>query len=146
MTREIQVTLPLDLCLFQTGMLHFLNNKDIDILKQPRPYMLSKFKYLRNQLLSQKSHVSMTSSGQQVLDLDLERQVRCLDMIRLTDSRITSETRDAKFGIQIGLDWPQIGKIWDFLRSVSVHFGAVRQNVLKLIFKKSQICPIWGPI
>ena len=28
-----------------------------------------------------------------------------------------------------------MGQIWDFLRSVSVHFGAVRQNVLILILK-----------
>ena len=28
-----------------------------------------------------------------------------------------------------------MGQIWDFLRSVSVHFGAPRQNVLKLILK-----------
>ena len=25
-------------------------------------------------------------------------------------------TRDVKFGIQIELDWPQMRKIWDFLR------------------------------
>ena len=30
---------------------------------------------------------------------------------------------------------PQMGQIWDFLRSVSVHFGAMRQNALKLILK-----------
>ena len=28
--------------------------------------------------------------------------------------------RDVKFCIQIGSDWPQLGQIWDFLRSVSV--------------------------
>ena len=28
-----------------------------------------------------------------------------------------------------------MGQIWDFLRSVSVHFGSPIQNVLKLIFK-----------
>ena len=33
---------------------------------------------------------------------------------------------------QIG---PQMGQIWDFLRSVSVHFGSPSQNVLKLILK-----------
>ena len=38
---------------------------------------------------------------------------------------------DVKFRIQIGSNWPQMGQIWDFLRSVSVHFGA-------------QICPILG--
>ena len=31
--------------------------------------------------------------------------------------------RDDKFVIQIGSDWPQMGQIWDFLRSVSVNFG-----------------------
>ena len=52
--------------------------------------------------------------------------------------------KDGKFRIQIGSDWPQVGQIWDFLRSVSVHFDAPRQNVLKLIFKKTQICPTLG--
>ena len=37
--------------------------------------------------------------------------------------------------IEIRSNWSQIGQIWDFLRSVSVHFGAPRQNVLKLILK-----------
>ena len=32
-------------------------------------------------------------------------------------------TRDVKFGNQIGSDWPQMGQIVDFLRSDSVHFG-----------------------
>ena len=40
-------------------------------------------------------------------------------------------------------DWHQMGEIWDFLRSVSVHFGAGRQTVLKSDVKKSRICPIW---
>ena len=48
---------------------------------------------------------------------------------------------DVKFCIQIGSDWPQIGHIWDFLRSVSVHFGAGRQNVLKLILKSPRYVP-----
>ena len=30
-----------------------------------------------------------------------------------------------KFDIQIGSDWPEMGQIWDFLRSVSVHFGVI---------------------
>ena len=48
---------------------------------------------------------------------------------------------------QIGIKLGQIGPTWDFLRSVSVHFGSASKNVLKLIFKKkSQICPIWGSI
>ena len=34
--------------------------------------------------------------------------------------------RDGKFGIQIESDWPQMGQIWDFLRSVSVEFGSPR--------------------
>ena len=44
-------------------------------------------------------------------------------------------TRGGEFGIQIGSDWPQMGQIWEFLRSVYVHFGAGRQEVLKLILK-----------
>ena len=53
---------------------------------------------------------------------------------------------DAKFCIQIGSDWPQMGQIWGFLRSVSVHFGSPSQNVLKLILKSprfSHLRPIW---
>ena len=42
---------------------------------------------------------------------------------------------DVKFDIQIWSYLPQMGQIWDFLRSVSVHFGAGRQNALKLILK-----------
>ena len=38
------------------------------------------------------------------------------------------ESRDVKFGIEIGAHWPQIGQIWDFYRSVSVHFGSASQN------------------
>ena len=38
-------------------------------------------------------------------------------------------TTDVKFSIQIGSDWQQMGRIWNFLRS------AGRQNVLKLILK-----------
>ena len=37
-----------------------------------------------------------------------------------------------------------MGQIWDFLRSVSVHFGAPRQNVLKLILKSPRFVP-FGP-
>ena len=48
---------------------------------------------------------------------------------------------DVKFGIKIESDWPQIGQIWDFLRSVSVHFGTGRQNVLKLILKGPTFVP-----
>ena len=42
---------------------------------------------------------------------------------------------------QIEPDWPQMGQIWDFLRSVSVHFGAPRQNVLKLILTSPRFVP-----
>ena len=34
-----------------------------------------------------------------------------------------------------------MGEIWDFLRSVSVHFCAPRQNVLKLILKSPRFVP-----
>ena len=34
---------------------------------------------------------------------------------------------------QRGSDWPQMGRIRGFFRTDSVHFGAVRQNVLNLI-------------
>ena len=39
---------------------------------------------------------------------------------------------DSKMG-QISPKWDR--QIWDFLRSVSVHYGAPRQNVQKLILK-----------
>ena len=45
-------------------------------------------------------------------------------------------------GLQILPDWPQMGQIWDFLRSVSVHFGSLSQNVLKLILKSHRFVPI----
>ena len=31
---------------------------------------------------------------------------------------------DLKFGIQIGSDWPEMGQMWDILRSALVHFGS----------------------
>ena len=31
---------------------------------------------------------------------------------------------DVTFGDQFGSDWSQMGQIWDFLKSVSVHLGA----------------------
>ena len=34
-----------------------------------------------------------------------------------------------------------MGQIWDFLRSVSVHFGSPSQNVLKLILKSHRFVP-----
>ena len=57
-----------------------------------------------------------------------------------------------KFG-QIG---PKMGQTWDFLRSVSEHFGLSSQNVLKLILKSLRlvpfganltqyVCKIWHP-
>ena len=52
--------------------------------------------------------------------------------------------RDVKFGIQSGSDWPKTGQIWDFLRSVIVHFGSVSQNVLELILKSPRFVPFWG--
>ena len=41
--------------------------------------------------------------------------------------------REVKFDIQIGSDWTQMGQIWHFLRSVSVHFVSASKSVLKLI-------------
>ena len=38
-------------------------------------------------------------------------------------------------------DWPQMGQIREIFRSDSVHFGAVRQNVLNLIWKFSGFVP-----
>ena len=52
-------------------------------------------------------------------------------------------TRDRKFSIQIVSDWPQMGQIWDFLRSVSVHFGSMSLNVLKLILKNPRFDHLW---
>ena len=48
---------------------------------------------------------------------------------------------------QSGSDWLQMGQIlmWDFLRSVSVHFGSPSQNVLKQILKSPRFVP-FGPI
>ena len=50
---------------------------------------------------------------------------------------------DVKFDIQIGSDCPKMGQIWDFLRSVSVHFGSLSQNVLNLILKSPRFVPFW---
>ena len=60
---------------------------------------------------------------------DVIRGNKRMNCLKLT------QARDVKFGVQIGSDWPQMGQNCDFLRSVSVHFGAGRQNVLKLILK-----------
>ena len=53
-------------------------------------------------------------------------------------------SKDVKFGIQSGSDWAQMGQILDFLRSVSVHFGAPRQNLLKLILKSHRFVKFGG--
>ena len=45
--------------------------------------------------------------------------------------------RDCKFGIQMRLDWPQMGQIWDFLRFDFYSFW-----LTKSFYKKSQIYPI----
>ena len=49
--------------------------------------------------------------------------------------------RGVKFDIQIGSDWPQMGQIWDFLRSVLIRFGLLSQNV-NLDWK--QAAQIWA--
>ena len=49
--------------------------------------------------------------------------------------------RDVKFGIQIGPGWPQIGQIWDILRSILVHLSSARKNVPKLILKSPRFVP-----
>ena len=56
---------------------------------------------------------------------------------------VTVIARDVKFGIKTRSDWPKMGQIWDFLGSISVHFGSPSLNVLKLILRY-QICLIWG--
>ena len=40
-----------------------------------------------------------------------------------------------RFGPKVGQIGPKMGQIREIFRSVSVHFGAPRQNVLKLILK-----------
>ena len=59
-------------------------------------------------------------------------------------TKISGFVSDARFGCKVG----QIGKKWDksgtFSDQISVHFGALRQNVLKSDLKKSRICPIMG--
>jgi len=46
-------------------------------------------------------------------------------------------TKDVRVGPKLG----QIGPKWDFLRSISVHFGSSSQNVLTLIFKSPRLDP-----
>ena len=64
--------------------------------------------------------------------------------VDISNALTTHWSRSIKFSIQIGLDWPQMGQIWDFLRSVSVYFGAPRQNILKLILKSPRLVPFGG--
>ena len=35
--------------------------------------------------------------------------------------------------IKLGSDWPQMGQIWDFLRSISVHLGSTHPNWVRLV-------------
>ena len=44
-------------------------------------------------------------------------------------------SRYVRAGSKLGLIGPQMGQIWDFLRSVSVNFG------LKLILKRNRFIP-----
>ena len=53
----------------------------------------------------------------------------------------TTHNHSCQASYSIGADSSQMGQIWYFLWSVSVHFGAVRQNVLKLIIKSPRIVP-----
>ena len=48
-------------------------------------------------------------------------------------------TRDVKLEIQVGSDWSQMGAIWDFLRSFSVHFGSPTQ----FRFQIWHHCSLW---
>ena len=44
------------------------------------------------------------------------------------------DAREGRMGTKLGHIVP-MGQIWDFITSVSVHFGTPSQNVLKLILK-----------
>ena len=52
--------------------------------------------------------------------------------------------RDVIFAPQIRSYWPKMGQIWDFLRSVSVHFGSPRINLLILLLKSHRFVPFWA--
>ena len=60
-----------------------------------------------------------------------DRQKIIVVIVDLTLIHNTSRTvkfawrQGCQICIQIGSDWPQMGQIWEFLRSVSVHFGLV---------------------
>ena len=56
----------------------------------------------------------------------------------MQQGRLADTTWDGKFVIQIKSDWPEMGQMWDFKRSLSVHFGS---NVLKLTLKSSRFVP-----
>ena len=43
--------------------------------------------------------------------------------------------------LQTHSDWPQIGRIWVFLRSVSIHFGSPRKNILRSDLKSPEFLP-----
>ena len=45
--------------------------------------------------------------------------------------------QDIVMWAQRGLDWTQMGQIWEL-------FSSADENVLKSDLKKSQICHIWG--
>ena len=64
--------------------------------------------------------------------------------------RTMTHTKLVAVGFRLGTKVGQIGQmgqIRDFSDQISVHFGAVRQNVLKSDLKKNpRIFPIWGPI
>ena len=90
-----------------------------------------------------KSNISQNSLKNNIVNSLLHTELyphHCTLYTLHTGQNLISHTvthRDIKFDIPIGSDWPQMGQIFGFLRSVSVHFGSVSQNVLKLILK----CP-----
>ena len=65
-------------------------------------------------------------------------------LIKVESGSLTLLSRDVKFGIQIGSDrWPHMGQIWDFLRSVSLHFGSVEfiSLTISVSLKASRVFP-----
>ena len=77
--------------------------------------------------LSINIHMILTCSP----NLADERNNKIVEITHVPSSTRMTDLSHIIFA-QIG---PQMGQIWDFLRSVSVHFGAGRQNALKLILK-----------
>ena len=57
-----------------------------------------------------------------------------------------TSTREGRFGSKVGQIGPQIGLIRDFFRSDFSTFGSMSQMYWNLIWKKSWVCPTWGPI